>query len=233
MTLRPLILVGAGGFARETAELVRAINDVRPTWDLLGCVDDSPALHGTEVAGMRVLGPCDTVIDGDAQVAVCLGNPRRYTTRALVVDRLGLPPERYATLVHPAAVIPRSVPVGHGTVVHATTVATGWASIGAHVAVMPGVIITHDDRIRDYVTIAAGVRLAGGVIVERGAYLGSGVLVRENLTIGAWSMVGMGALVTKSIPPGELWIGSPASYLRSSDQDADVISATAQPGAPT
>ena len=49
---RGLVLVGAGGFARETAAAVHAINDARPTWALHGFLDDDPALPGTHRAGV-------------------------------------------------------------------------------------------------------------------------------------------------------------------------------------
>jgi sugar O-acyltransferase (sialic acid O-acetyltransferase NeuD family) len=183
-------------------------------------LDDDPALQGTEVCGLPVLGTTGALRDDEA-VAICVGNPRNFTSRARLAARLDLPAERYATLVHPTAVLPASVAVGHGTVIHALTVATGWSTIGAHVAVMPAAVITHDDMVGDFSTIAAGVRLAGGVTVETGAYIGSGALVREDVTIGAWSLVGMGSVVTRSIPPGEVWAGIPATYRRSSDQQVD------------
>lgn len=220
MRSRPLVIVGAGGFARETAELVSAINAVERRWALRGFIDDDPGLHGTRVCGLPVLGPTDAIEDRDA-VTVCVGNPRNFTSRARIVDRLDLPAERYATLIHPTAVLPGSVRVGEGTVIHALTVATGWSTIGAHVAIMPATVITHDDVIGDFATVAAGVRLAGGVTVETGAYLGSGSLVREDVTIGAWSLVGMGSVVTRSVPPGEVWAGVPATYRRSSGQHID------------
>ena len=40
--MKKLIIFGAGGMGRETAWLVERINDVSPTWDLLGFMDDTP-----------------------------------------------------------------------------------------------------------------------------------------------------------------------------------------------
>jgi sugar O-acyltransferase (sialic acid O-acetyltransferase NeuD family) len=225
--VRPLVLVGAGGFARETAEAVRAVNASRPTWDPLGFVDDDPALHGTLVDGLPVLGPVDHVAGlAEARVVVCTGSPGNYASRKRLVrrlERLGVAPERYATVVHPAAVLATGARVGRGSVVLATTVATASLHVGSHVAVMPGVILTHDDEIGDYATLAAGVRLAGGVQVGEGAYVGAGALVRERLTVGAWSLVGMGAVVLGDIPPGEVWAGVPARRLRAAGVPPDVL----------
>lgn len=220
---QPLVLVGSGGFGRETAEAVRAINADHaarhgaPRWDLLGFADDAQARWGTVVSGVPVLGAIDGLRDGDlshAAVVVCTGHPGDYGSRRRIVERLALDPARYATLVHPTAVVPGSCTLGGGTVVLAGTVLTVDVAVGDHVAVMPQCVLTHDDVIGDYATIAAGVRLAGGVRVQDGAYLGSGCLIREDRVVGAGALVGMGAVVTRDVGPGEVWAGVPARRLR-------------------
>ena len=106
MSGRPLLIVGAGGFGRETAEAVRAVNAERPTWDLLGFLDDDPSLQGQELDGLPVLGPlADLEGHPGAMLVVSVGNPDNYIARKRIVRRIGLLPSRYATIVHPAAVV--------------------------------------------------------------------------------------------------------------------------------
>jgi len=212
---RPLLLLGTGGFARETLELVRAVNDAQPTWELVGMLDDDPATHGRDVHGVPVLGPCAAAHDHpDALVVACVASPDDPLRRLALVARLGLPAERYATLVHPAAVVAASTSMGPGSVVHAATVLTADIALGAHVAVMPAVVLTHDDVVGDGVTFGARASVAGGVTIERGAYIGAGALVREKLAVGEGAVVGMGAVVTRPVPAGEVWAGVPAGRLR-------------------
>lgn len=206
-----LLIVGAGGFARETAQAVA--DDGR--WRLLGHLDDNPALHGGEVDGVPVLGGCELVHElPDARVVVCVGSPRDYASRARLVRRLALPEHRYGTVVHPSAVVSASSTVGPGSVLLAQTVLTAGVRVGRHVAVMPQVVLTHDDVLDDFATVASGVRLGGGVRLEQGAYVGAGALVREYAVVGAWSLVGLGSSVLGDVPPGEIWVGSPARRLR-------------------
>ena len=213
--LRPLLLIGAGGFARETLELVDAVNRVAPTWNVVGLLDDDAGIHGRRIHGVEVIGPPAVVHEHPgALVAACVASPDEPLRRLALVARLALPAERYATLVHPAAVVPASASIGPGTVVHATTVLTADVALGAHVAVMPAVVLTHDDAVGDGVTFGAGARIAGGVAIERGAYIGAGVLLREHVTVGAGAVIGMGAVVTRPVPAGEVWAGVPARRLR-------------------
>jgi sugar O-acyltransferase (sialic acid O-acetyltransferase NeuD family) len=206
----PLLVVGAGGLARETLAAVQAGGGYKP----LGYVDDNPALHGRIVDGLPVLGPIDSVADHpDAQVVICTASTRDQASRRAIAQRLQLPAERYATVVHPMASIAAGTELGHGSVVLAFVAVTAPQRIGAHVVIMPHVTITHDDVIADHVTFAARVALAGSVTVGEAAYLGQGTLVREGLTIGAGSLVGMGSVVLRNVPAGEKWAGVPARPL--------------------
>ncbi|MPQ99433.1 acetyltransferase [Modestobacter sp. I12A-02628] len=213
------MVLGAGGFARETVQLLRAHPGCGPdgrSYAVEGFLDDDPARHGTLVDGAPVLGGTGLAADlaaAGTALLVCVGNPGAPTSRRRLVARLGLPDEAFATVVHPlASVSPDSV-VGAGTVLHAGVVLTAAVQVGRHVAVMPHVVLTHDDVVADAATLGAGVRLAGTVEVGESAYLGSGALVREGRRIGADAVVGMGSVVLTDVPAGETWAGSPARLL--------------------
>ena len=47
-------------------------------------------------------------------------------------------------------------------------------------------------------------------LVREGSTIGAGCTIGNDLEIGRWAMVGMGSLVTKSVPDFHLVIGSPA-----------------------
>jgi sugar O-acyltransferase (sialic acid O-acetyltransferase NeuD family) len=206
-----LLLIGAGGFSRETAEAVRALNAVRPTWRLLGFLDDSPALHGSEIGGVPVLGPIELVHEyPHAQFVITTGRPDNYVSRRLISRKLGLDDDRYATIVHPTATIGTTCEVGAGSVLLAHADLTADVVVGRHVAVMPQVVLPHDVRVDDFATLASGVRVGGACHVAEGAYVGSGTCLREQITVGAWAMVGMGSVVTRDVPSERMWWGAPA-----------------------
>jgi sugar O-acyltransferase (sialic acid O-acetyltransferase NeuD family) len=212
---RQLIVVGAGGFGRETVEAVRALNAAGAGWRLVGYLDDDPARHGTVIDGVPVLGGRGELDNmPDVSVVVCTGRPDNYVNRPRIVQALDLPPERYATIIHPSASVSSTSRVGPGTVLLAQTVLTAAVTVGSHVAIMPHVTLTHDDVIGDFATLASGVCLGGNVHVGVCAYVGAGALVREDRSIGACALVGMGAIVTRDVPPHEVWAGVPARYIR-------------------
>jgi len=210
-----LVIVGAGGFGRETAQAVHDINEAGGTWRLLGFMDDDSARHGSSVDGITVIGGRDEVRSrADASVVVCTARPDDHVSRPRIVGELDLPAARYATIVHPTAAVSASSSIGPGSVLLAHVALTTAVRVGRHVAIMPQVVLTHDDVVEDFATLASGVRLGGSVRVGRAAYLGAGALVREGCSVGAGALVGMGAVVTRDIPAYEVWAGVPARYLR-------------------
>src|SRR5689334_15814827 len=50
-------------------------------------------------------------------------------------------------------------------------------------------------------------------LVEQGASIGAGCTVGSDLVVGRWSLVGMGSVVTRDVPPFHLVVGDPASSI--------------------
>jgi len=77
--------------------------------------------------------------------------------------------------------------------------------------------VAHDCVIGDFVTFAPGVMCNGHVVIEDHAYIGTGVVIKDGtdkpIVIGRGAVVGMGAVVTKSVPPGATVIGNPARLM--------------------
>jgi acetyltransferase-like isoleucine patch superfamily enzyme len=51
------------------------------------------------------------------------------------------------------------------------------------------------------------------VIIKKGVWIGSHCIVLKGITIGEHSIIGAGSVVTKSVPPNEIWAGNPIKYI--------------------
>lgn len=52
------------------------------------------------------------------------------------------------------------------------------------------------------------------VLIKKGAFIGARSIILKGVTIGEYSIVGAGSVVTKSIPDGEIWGGNPAKFIK-------------------
>lgn len=94
----------------------------------------------------------------------------------------------------------------------------GETAIGDGNFLMSGCHVSHDCKIGNQVTLAQKVILAGYSFIQDNANVGSGAIIRQRLVIGQYSMVGMGSLVTKNLPPFGLYYGSPCKYVRPNEK---------------
>lgn len=203
----PVLLVAASGLAREVVTVCR-----RSGVEVVGVLDDNPALWGGDMDGVPVVGGLERAADHPrVAIVLCAG---KGASRRSIARRLAIGPDRYGRVLDPSVHVPGGCVVGPGSILLAGTVLTADVTIGAHVVCMPNVTLTHDVALADFVTLTAGVSLGGGVQVEEAAYLGMNASVRENLIVGAGATLGMGSVLLHDQPPGSVWAGVPARELK-------------------
>ncbi len=78
--------------------------------------------------------------------------------------------------------------------------------IGDHTHLMHGAHIPHDAWIEDHAVLTPGVAMGGLARVLAGANLGLGCTIHQRSVIGQYSLVAMGAAVTKNIRPFSLYV---------------------------
>jgi sugar O-acyltransferase (sialic acid O-acetyltransferase NeuD family) len=209
-----LVIIGAGGFGRETVDVVEAVNAAAdaPVWDLLGVVDDAPSqanLDRLARRGVAFLGTSSHLTDAASRprYVVGIGSPIARRALAIRMDAAGF---RAATLIHPEASFGSCIHVGEGTVVLAGARLTTNISLGRHVHLNPNVTIGHDTIVEDFVSMNPSSSVSGDCVVETGALIGVGAVVLNQLTVGAGALVGAGACVVRDVEAGVTVKGVPA-----------------------
>ncbi len=208
-----VLLIGAGGHAQVVAEALWRMAEAGSPWQPLGFVDDNPLLQGCSFLGLPVLGPIATwrEVGADALV-VAIGDNALRRRFYLSLQAAGA---QFATVVHPRAIVAPDVVIGPGSMVLAGVVINTGSVIGADVILNTACSLDHHNRIGDHVHVAPGVHTGGEVTVEEGALVGIGATVLPRCRLGAWSVVGAGAVVVHDIPVQAKVVGVPARPLSS------------------
>lgn len=215
--MTPLILFGAGGHAREVAQVVGDINQVHPgTWQLLGFMAEP---HAASIQPQPLpapfLGHALRVFEEqpDAQCLIAVGNSqaRRRIAAQLLLQHPGL---QFATLVHPRAWLANQVQLGQGSVVFAGSYINVGVCIGAHTSINLACSISHDCVLGGFVSLSPGVHLPGGVTLGEGVDVGTGACFRPRVGVGANAVIGAGAAVVVDVPANCTAVGVPAHCTR-------------------
>lgn len=108
--------------------------------------------------------------------------------------------------------------IGMGHIVFPFAVITSNVTIGVHFHAYFYSYVAHDCVVGDFVTFAPNVHCNGWVVIEDDVYVGAGAILKNGsksspLVIGRGATVGMGAVVTRSVPPGVTVVGNPARPL--------------------
>ncbi len=215
-----LIILGAGGFAREASLLVEEINKARSDyekWNLLGFIDEDRAKWGLILRGYPVLGGFDQLaaLSAETRVISAVGDP---VDKQGLVEKAAAQGRRFATLVHPEIALGDDVEVGEGVLINRQSVLTTSIRIGDHVSINPCCGVGHDAQIGAYSTLMWRVNISGAAVIEEGCTLGSGAVVLQGIKIGSNSIIGAGAVVTRDLPAGSTAAGVPAKVVRAAEK---------------
>lgn len=201
-------VLGAGGHGRVVIDALQLLG-YSP--QVIHVRDDRQDFHGTTMLGCLVEAPIlpPRVLVGWVHAAV-----GSATIRQRLLERSGLPAERWLTIVHPRAYVASSASLGPAVIVTAQSVVGPCACVDAGVIVNHAAIVDHDCYVGAFSHIAPGASLGGGVYVGSGVLIGAGARVLPGVHIGDGAVVGAGAVVLTDVPPGQTWAGVPACLVK-------------------
>lgn len=193
MTLRPVVVVGAGGHGQVVADALQAAGRA-----VLGFVEPAtPA--GVTVAGLPVLGDDGWLsLDAGYELANGLGGTGAAAGRGRrreVQARLEAAGFRFVGVRHPDAVVSPQAEIGPAAQLLARCVVQTGARIGAGVIVNTGAIVEHGCRVGAFSHCATGAILCGETTIGADAHIGAGAVVRQGVTLEDGVVVGAGAVV--------------------------------------
>ncbi|MBW7959587.1 MAG: acetyltransferase [Candidatus Promineofilum sp.] len=213
--MKDIVIVGAGGFAREVAWLIEDCNAIEAIWDLKGFIENSIALVGERRGRYSIIGTDEDFLlveSSGINVVIGIGNPK-VISRIFhkISQNLHL---NYPNLIHPSVRADfDNIRFGVGNIMCAGTTFTTDIDVGNLNIFNLSTTIGHDAHIGNFNVINPGAHISGGVKIGNGCLVGTGAVILENRIIGDNVIIGGGAVVTKDIPPNTVVAGVPAKPL--------------------
>ncbi|SNS73410.1 sugar O-acyltransferase, sialic acid O-acetyltransferase NeuD family [Belliella buryatensis] len=191
-----MYIIGASGHAKSVIDLMEDKSVIKAIFD--------DNIHLIRVLGLPVTTPIPPNLPLDQSYIIAIGNNR---IRFSLVDQK-LQSARFTNIIHPTAIISKTVNLGVGLVIMEGAIIKVDTKIGNHVIVNTAAIIDHDCKLADYVHIAPSATLCGGVEVGEGTLVGAKSIILPNITIGRWCTIAAGSTVHKNLSDGSVWIGN-------------------------
>jgi sugar O-acyltransferase (sialic acid O-acetyltransferase NeuD family) len=224
--MQKIVIIGGSNAYWEIDELIKDINSIQPTYEIVGIYDDNIALVGKDFNGVLVDGPIEKVknCQSDVKFIFAIGSFKTRLMRSDILKRLDIPISRFETLIHPSAKIFSTAKVGNGCIIHYGTVIFNHTQIEDFCVIPANCVIGVDNLVGKGSLFGSNVTTTTNVKIGNYSFIGSSASIGENIEIEPGAHVGMGSLILKDIKAGAFVLGIPPRVLDKVEVSDEIIS---------
>lgn len=200
--MKNIVIIGAGDLGKEVVWLIEDINKVKPTYVILGFLDDDNSKLGGEFYGYKVLGNVSELeklskqTPFSAVIAIQNGSIRKKIVEGHSKF------SDWESIIHPSSVIAGSSPIGKGSIVFPQVTVSVDTKIGSFNLYYIHSAICNDCVIGDYVSVMSGVSISERAEIGAECFLAAGSCVYPHKKLGCKVKVGVEATVSKDYGDG-------------------------------
>lgn len=211
MTVHDVIIVGAGGFAREVRQVFA---DQLTNQDLrfrgyLG--KDHGAGHDPSIESLLLGDPERYRPAASDRFVLAIGN---MTARRRTVEALTSQGGTFLTLVHPQAYVASSATLGTGVLIYPFAVVSHEAQLADYVKVNFFGCVGHNAQLGKYCLLAPYATVNGFSRLEDQVYMSTHATVGPQVRIGHGTTISANSAVTHDVAPSSFVYGVPATVQR-------------------
>jgi sugar O-acyltransferase (sialic acid O-acetyltransferase NeuD family) len=196
-----LIIIGAGGFAKQVIDVAQLNN-----YKIYGIIDDlsSEGLYNYPILGN--INDLDKILENQPQLKVFCGIGDIKTRERI----FNLFPYRFVNCIHPSSIISKYSSMGIGNYIGPGVCIMPDVVIGNNNIIDPLVVLSHDVKIGNHNHLAAHCCLLGKVSIKDCNLIGSNSTILPKINLGSNNILGAGAVLTKNKENNKILVGIPA-----------------------
>lgn len=196
--MKKLIFFGAGEGSREVLHIIiNDINKIKPTWQVLGFVDDDPKKSGINCDGYPVFGG---EYNGDTKdIYGACGLMNNHHRNRIIEDKIIAKGFSLASLIHPSIIKSDDFEAGEGLIIFPGVKISYNVKLGRGVMVNYNCLLGHDLRVGDYSFIGPSVTIPGRCQIGRLCLIGAGATFVPGIKIEDNSIIGAGSTIFSNV----------------------------------
>ena len=212
--MKDIAIYGAGGFGREVACMINAINEETPTWNLIGFFDDGVAKgernkYGIIVGGIEELNNWDTelsVVYSIASPLILKKIVEKVTNKNILFPNIAAPNVNFLDK--------ETLKIGQGNLFFFGTRISCDVTIGNFNLLNGFVSLGHDAVLGDFNILGPMVRVSGNSSVNDLNFFGVQSIVLQGLKIGSNTKIGANSVIIRNTKDESLYMGNPATRVK-------------------
>jgi len=212
--MEDIVIYGAGGFGREIACLLNAINKIAPQWNLIGFIDDGVSA-GTSNRFGKVLGNLAFLNKYPQQLAVIISvaNPTILQKIAVTITNTNI---YFPNIIAPNVNIfdNESFTIGKGNLIFFGCKVSCDVSMGDFNLLNGAVSLGHDVKLGNCNVLGPSTRISGNTSVGDQNFFGVQAIVLQGLKIGNETRIGANSVIMRNTKDHTLYHGNPAKKIQ-------------------
>lgn len=211
------IIIGAGTYGEVYLAYLQEAGI-----EVVGFVDDNPALQDKEVKGTPVLGKISELSflkdKFNLEAVYCpIGNNKLRVKFLEKAKSLGY---KTPNFIHSSAIIHSSVKLGEGVYILLGVNIMPCTVIDDYVMISMNALVAHHSHIMRGTFISTGVNFGASITAKDCSYIGIGATIMTGIhELGQNCLVGAGAVVVSDVPDNAVVAGVPARIIKYKNND--------------
>lgn len=208
-----LLLVGGGGHCKSVISVLRTSEMEFETIGIVDCREKA----GQEISGIAIVGEDDDLeqlyLQGYTDAFITLGsvgNPQRRKQLFRKIKGIGF---HVPNIIDKSCVISGDARLGEGIFVGKGSIINSGAIVADGCIINTSATIEHDCEIGEFVHMATGSVLCGGVRIGDDTHIGANTTVIQGIYIGKNVVIGAGSVIIRNVGDGVTVVGNPGRVI--------------------
>lgn len=212
--MKKIAIIGSGGFGREVACLINAINEKSKEWDFIGFFDDVKNI-GYENEYGKVLGRIKDLNSYPESLAVVVAIAKPSAIE-VIIKSITSPNIYFPNLIAPDIIFfdKNNMSLGQGNIIGFGCSISCNIHIGNFNIFNCFISVGHDTKIGNYNAVMPSTKISGNITIGDRNFFGASSVILEKLTIGNDTTIGANSLIFRNTKDKNIYIGNPASIVK-------------------